>query len=111
MAPGRTDPLLLSRGQDVSVRTLHLSEHAALPSARYSEKDTMRLWKTVAQGVKADTGKAFGGAWAVRVVLQPAPADWYEPFENHFRSDRTPGVQEASPAGWGFPVHRTDPPT
>ena len=90
MAPGRTDPLLLSRGQNASVRTLHLSEHTALPSARYSEHDTMRLWKTVAQSAKADTGKAFAGAWAVRVVLQPAPADWYEPFENHFRSDRTP---------------------
>ena len=92
MAPGRTDPLLLSRGQDASVRTLHLREHTALPSARYSENDTMRLWKTVAQGVKGGSGEAFGGTSAVRVVLQPAPADWYEPYVDHFRSDRTPGA-------------------
>ena len=90
MAPGRTDPLLLSLGQDVSVRTLHLRDHTALPSARYSENDTMRLWNTVAQGVKGGSGEAFGGTWAVRVVLQPAPADWYAPFAHHFRSDRTP---------------------
>ena len=92
LAPGRTDPLLLSLGQDVSVRTLHLREHTALPSARYSEKDTMRLWKTVAQGVKGGSGEAFGGTWAVRAVLQPAPADWYGPFAHHFRSDRTPSA-------------------
>ena len=92
MAPGRTDPLLLSRGQDASVRTLHLREHAALPSARYSEDDTMRLWNTVAQGVKGGSGEAFGGTGAVRVVLQPAPADWYGPYVDHFRSDRTPGA-------------------
>ena len=92
MAPGRTDPLLLSRSQDASVRTLHLREHTALPSARYSENDTMRLWNTVAQSAKGGSGEAFGGTSAVRVVLQPAPADWYEPFVHHFRSDRTPGA-------------------
>ena len=92
MAPGRTDPLLLSRSQGASVRTLHLREHTALPSARYSENDTMRLWNTVARGVKGDSGEAFSGTSAVRVVLQPAPADWYGPYVDHFRSDRTPGA-------------------
>ena len=65
----RRDQALLYRTEDAYVRTLHLTDHTLLPTRSYSQQQTVRSWRELADYIKAHAGGAYESRSMLRVLL------------------------------------------
>ena len=77
----RRDQALLYRTEDAYVRTLHLTDHTLFPTGSYSQQQTVRSWRELADYIKAHAGGAYESRSMLRVLLQPSCDGWQTSFE------------------------------
>ena len=82
--------LSLPPGQDTSVITLYLTDHALLPTAGYSDREIVQRWKATLEQARGDGGDP-GLRLGVRALLQPAQPDWREAFVKRLSPSKASG--------------------
>ena len=85
------DRALLYRTEDAYVRTLHLTDHTLLPTSSYSQQQTVRSWRELADYIKAHAGGAYESRSMLRVLLQPSCDGWQTSFEQRLSKGTTSG--------------------
>ena len=103
---------MLYRTEDAYVRTLHLTDHTLLPTRSYSQQQTVRSWRELADYIKAHAGGAYESRSMLRVLLQPSCDGWQTSFEQRLSKGTTSGERLGRfllPAGAKDSSGATDP--
>ena len=94
-AEKKLDWLSLHWSEDAYVCTLHLNDHALLPTAGYTGREIVQRWQAILKltRVKGEDPELTMG---VRVLLRPASSTWKTDFEKRLTSGKAPGGGIAS---------------